>query len=135
MKRMIFSVKGIGFMSIIMILFFGLSFTSLPQSKNLKKTVAMHTFLVKIPGNAGVCPYQLMMMTNGKLQMADDPHCVCPYQHNSSFSSTVYMTARCTDVNSVRELLPACIRSTVEIKLQDKPKAKLPANLFTGVVK
>lgn len=135
MKKKFLSAKGIAFMSIIPILFLSLSFTGIPQSKKANKMEVIHTFLVKIPSTAGVCPYELMMMTKGKLQMADDPQCVCPYQHNTSSHNAIYMTAKCTDVNSVRALLPACIKDAAEIHSMDKTKAELPQKLFTSLTK
>ncbi len=138
MKRLILNAKGIALMSVFPILFLGLAFMSHPQSKKIKKTEIINTYLIKIPNTAGVCPYELMQSSNGKLQMYKDPHCVCPYEqnHNSSFSNAVYMTANCRDENSVRELLPASIQNLVEIKLLSESGTldRIP-KLFTSVTK
>jgi|GEM_PF-2587667 len=136
MKKMIFSYEGIVLMSVFPALLFGLILFSQPQSKNAKKTEVMHTFLIKIPSSAGVCPYELMKASNGKLQMIHDPNCVCPYEkQNSSYSNAFYMTAISSDINTARALLPASIRSIVEIKLTDSPhtvKKTLP-KLYTNI--
>ena len=133
MKKKFLSAKGIALMSVIPILFLCVSFISLPQSKEVKKAEAINTYLVKIPATAGICPYELMMMTKGKLQMADDPQCVCPYQHKISYHTAIYMTARGMDVNSIRALFPECIRNAVEIHSMNKPKTLLPEKLYTSL--
>ena len=137
MKNKILSVKGLVLMSIVPMLFLCLSFTSISQNKKTNKVEAVHTFLIKIPTAAGVCPYELMMMTKGKLQMVNDPQCVCPYQHTTTFQGTVFMTARSKDVNSIRAMLPECIRNSVQIQKIDKTNIKKPAllpnKLYTSI--
>ncbi len=135
MKRKFLFAKGFAFMSIVLMLVLGLSFSSKPQSKELNKIVVTHTYLVKIPYSAGVCPYQLMSMTNGKLQMVNDAGCVCPYIHHTSVKNASLMTARCPDIESVKELLPASIRKVVEIQLADHPNRKMQQRLFTSAAK
>ncbi len=139
MKRTLLSVKGIAFMSVFPILFLGLTFLNQPQHKQVQKAGAMHTYLIMIPSSAGVCPYELMQSSNGRLQMIHQDACSqCPFEHghNSSFSNTVYMTANCPDVNSVRSLLPASIQNVVKIKLLNMPGtlSKMP-KLFTSVTR
>ncbi len=126
MKKLL-SARGIALLSIIPLLFLCLNFSGLQHNKN--KIKAIHTFLVKIPSSSGVCPYQLMMMSKGKLQMINDPQCVCPYAHGTSFQSSFYMTIRSTDEKTVRTMLPECIRNEVEINTIDKPSKKAPAEL------
>lgn len=138
MMKMLLSLKGVAFMSVFPILFFGLTLMNHPQSNKAKKTEVMNTYLIKIPNSAGVCPYELMQSSNGRLQMYNDPHCVCPYEqnHNSSFNNAVYMTANCPDMNSVIELLPASIQNLVEIKLLSESGTlnKIP-KLYTSLNK
>ena len=139
MKKMLLSIKGIAFMSVFPMLLLGLTFLNQPQHKQVQKTEVMHTYLLTIPGSAGVCPYQLMQSSNGKLQMIHDAGCsACPYIHNqkSSFSSAVYMTANCPDMNSVRVLLPASIQNLVQIKLLNEPgKLSRMPRLYTSLTK
>ena len=139
MNKMLLSVKGIAFMSVFPILFLGLTFLNQPQHKQVQKNEVMHTYLLTIPGSAGVCPYQLMQSSNGMMQMIHQNACSqCPFEHgyNSSFSNTVYMTANCPDVNSVKALLPASIQNVVKIKLLNMPGtlSKMP-RLFTSVTR
>lgn len=137
MKKMILSAKGIVLMSVFPALLFGMIFINHTYKRNVKKAEVMHTFLIKIPNSSGVCPYVLMQSSNGKLKMMNDPNCVCPYEHHSSFSSTVYMTAVCPDLNSVKSLLPASIQNLVQIKLVDHPhinNKSLP-KLYTSIDK
>ncbi len=139
MKKRLLSVKGIAFMSVFPILFLGLTFLNQPQHKQVQKTGAMNTYLITIPGSAGVCPYQLMQSSNGRLQMIRNDGCgMCPYMqnHSSSFSGAVYMTANCPDESSVRALFPAEIQNLVRIKLLNQPGtlSKTP-RLFTSITK
>jgi len=106
--------KGFTVFSIIILLFVGLVYLNSTDNNTLQKSKVMHTYLVRIPYSAGVCPYSLMSMTKGKLKVLNDPHCVCPYSDNAS-----YMTARCKDVKSVIRMLPSSIQNKVEIKLID----------------
>ncbi len=114
MKKRFTFVRGMAFFSFIIILFLGLNFFYTPFGSSAKKSDVIHTYLVKIPNDAGVCPYALVSRTNGKLKIVGDSHCVCPYAE-----SAFYMTTRCKDVKTVMEMLPSSLHNKVQIKIID----------------
>ncbi len=108
---------------IIILLVTGLEFFNGSPGNTVSGSRAVHTYLVKIPNSAGVCPYAIMTMTKGKLKMVDDPGCVCPYAKNAS-----YMTTRCKNIKSVIALLPANLQKKIQVKIIDKVRQDIKSN-------
>lgn len=125
MKSKISFAKGIALFSLVTILFLGIYLYSSPRTTTKTKTEIIHTYLIKVPDNAGVCPYALMSMTNGKLKMVNNPSCVCPFSEHAT-----YMTARCKDKKSVMAMLPASLRKKVQILIVDNSNNKQPNNFI-----
>ncbi len=125
MKKTFFSAKGILFLSIVVVLFLGVQFIKAPQKASVQKAEVIHTYLVKIPNCSGVCPYALMSMTHGRMQMLNNAGCVCPYSKNAS-----YMTVRSKNVRSVRAMLPPSIQKEVQIQLADNTNEGEPSKII-----
>ena len=125
MKKTLLSAKGIAFLSLVIILFLGVSFIKTPKSTNAQKAEFMHTYLVKIPNCAGVCPYALMSMTHGRMRMVNNSKCTCPFGEHAS-----YMTVKSKDEKSVIAMLPASIQKEVQIEIADNTRSSLSTRAF-----
>ena len=111
--------------SLIVLIVLGLdSFYGNPGN-NMPESGIIHTYLVKIPNSAGVCPYALTAMTKGKLKVVDDPECVCPYNKKAS-----YMTTRCRDIKSVIAMLPERIQNKIQVRVVDETVKKTGAKIL-----
>ena len=115
MKRKFMFAKIIAVLSFAMFVLLGINYFNAPPERVIQQSETMHTYLVKIPNSAGVCPYALMSMTKGKLKMIEDSHCICPYADNAS-----YMTARCKDIRSVISMLPAQLQNKIRVKIVEE---------------
>ncbi len=114
MKRHISLIKAGALFLAVLLLFGGVYLIETPKPQSGNKAEVIHTYLVKIPKSAGVCPYTLMTMTKGKLQMVEEPNCVCPYSQHS-----IYMKARSKNEKSVMAMLPASLQNKVQIEIAD----------------
>ncbi len=115
MKKKLVIAEGIIVIALIFITALGINFINAPAGENVMSSNMVHTYLVKIPNAAGVCPYALESMTKGKLQMIDDSKCTCPYSQNAS-----YMTTTCKDIRAIISLLPARLQRKVQVRIVDK---------------
>lgn len=121
MKRKFMLAKAIGLISFMLLILLAMDFVYTPSDFSGTNIGTMHTYLVKIPASAGVCPYAIMTMTKGKLKVLRDSRCICPYADNSS-----YMTARCRDIKSVISLLPIKLRNQIQVIIIKEIHSKIP---------
>jgi len=128
MKKKFSALKFIILTSLILILCLGINFFNSSEELNFKSSEAMHTYLIKIPANAGICPYLLATKSHGMLQILNNPECICPYSEYNTF-----LTARCKNKNSVLTLFPSFLQKRIQIividNLNKKPVQKLSSNL------
>jgi hypothetical protein len=114
MKRKISFVKGLTVFSLLVMLFLGIYLYKSPDVLNGQNSNFMHTYLIKIPADANICPYVLMSKSHGRLHMIDNSNCTCPYAAHDT-----YLTTRCSDENSVLALFPSSLKSKLQIMVID----------------
>jgi hypothetical protein len=124
MKKKFSAFKAISLTFIVLILCLGINLFNSQSDSNNQNSEVMHTYLIKVPLDAGICPYALASKSHGKLHMINNSECTCPFSENAS-----YMTTKCRNIKSVLELLPSSIQKKVEIRVIDnktnenKPKS------------
>ena len=120
MKSKISFAKGFIVLSLLMVLFLG---NYLFRPHNISGSLNsnyVHTYLIKIPADAGICPYVLMSKSNGRLRMLNTSGCSCPYANHDT-----YLTTRSNNENSVLDLFPSSIKSKLQIMIIDNFNNKI----------
>ena len=126
MKKKFSDLKAISLTFIVLILCLGINLFNSHSESNNQSSEVMHTYLIKIPLDAGICPYALASKSHGKLHMINNSECTCPFSENAS-----YMTTKCRNIKSLLELLPSSIQKKVQIMIIDN--RNLPKTLSNQV--
>lgn len=120
MKSKISFVIGLTVFSLFVMFFLGIYLYKSPEVLDGQNSNYMHTYLIKIPADASICPYVIMSKSHGRLHMVDNSDCSCPYAAHDT-----YLTTRSNDENSVLALFPSSLQNKLQIMVIDNFQNKI----------